>query len=176
MRECADHPPPPCTPTQPAHAKDLRLVFHTVAQLRGYRPAVEFLKAVHPHTFGRPFEKAMPGDLAESTVRGWIVQVSFTELKESTIESIKRGSGFFRPPTSGRPSFLDDFPDAREMITEMLKVMREKGVAFTALTVRSLVVATMEELHPGAMEEKGFQAGETFIRNFVYKELKWTVR
>lgn len=84
----------------------------------GYRSAVEHLKLHEPSLFT---------NLNESTVRGWFVQGSYTDLNEKTRKSLRRGKAFFKPSSSGRKPTLENFPNIRQELVETLQALRDSG-------------------------------------------------
>lgn len=86
--------------------------------LSGYRSAVEYLKLHDPVLFK---------GLNESTVRGWFVQGSYTDLNEKTKIALKRGKAFYKPSTSGRKPTLDNFPNIRQELVDTLQALRDSG-------------------------------------------------
>ena len=86
--------------------------------MRSFRGAVEYLKLHEPEVYGK---------LNESTVRGWFQFGSYKDLTPNTMFSLKRGSCFYKPQGSGRQRFLDNFPNIKGEILDVLKSLCQSG-------------------------------------------------
>ena len=66
--------------------------------------------------------------LNESTVRGWFVQGSYTDLTKGTLDALKRGAAFYKPVSSGKNKCLENFPHITKELVDTLKSLRDAGM------------------------------------------------
>ncbi|KAL6744786.1 hypothetical protein V8C86DRAFT_3036362, partial [Haematococcus lacustris] len=79
------------------HPASIRPILQAVPACGGYSPAVKHLKLIQPETYNK---------LRESTVRGWFLKGSLTQLTAEAQASQLRGFGHHHPPTAGRRATL----------------------------------------------------------------------
>lgn len=157
--------------------------------LSGYRSAVEYLKLHDPVLFK---------GLNESTVRGWFVQGSYTDLNEKTKIALKRGKAFYKPSTSGRKPTLDNFPNIRQELVDTLQALRDSGTlgppflgenncitlsasagtALNLVSVQPIMKAVLQQRHPEILSDNGgpLKVSKWFCKSFVRKHLNWSFR
>ncbi|KAL6747524.1 hypothetical protein V8C86DRAFT_3033685 [Haematococcus lacustris] len=94
-------PPPPSRSSRSHenwwHPASIRPILQAVPACGGYSPAIKHLKLIQPETYNK---------LRESTVRGWFLKGSLTQLTAEAQASLLRGFGHHHPPTAGRRATL----------------------------------------------------------------------
>ncbi|KAL6745282.1 hypothetical protein V8C86DRAFT_42846 [Haematococcus lacustris] len=166
--------PPPPSRTGRSHANwwhpaSIRPILQAVPACGGYSPAVKHLKLTQPETYN---------NLRESTVRGWFLKGSLTQLTAEAQASLLRGFGHHHPPTAGRRATLSKYQDLQVEIKDRLLALRQGGVALNHTTARSVMLAVIQQREPHLLSSNGgaLRLSAQFVRDFLENQLNWVTR
>ena len=126
--------------------------------------------------------QARYGGLNESTVRGWYIKGSYTELKPATLVRRARaaeGRSGLGPSLqrSKKGGVLAEYPAVLDAIKEELLHMRKGGVALGVPFARVLIKAKLEKLMPQLLMPDGpLGVSSSWTRRFLARELGWSFR
>ena len=142
-----------------------------VALHRNYSQAVVVLR-----------RQARYGGLNESTVWGWSIKGSYTELTPDTLVRRARaaeGRNGLGPSrhTYKKGGLLADHPAVLGAIKDELVHMRKAGIALGVPIARVLIKNKVEELMPQLLKPAGpLGVGKTWTTRFLTRELDWSHR
>ena len=140
-----------------------------VALSRNYSQAVVVLR-----------RQACYGGLNQSTVRGWYIKRSYTELKPDIMERRARaaeGRNSLGASRHAKGGVLAKHPAVLSAIKEELLHVREAGVAMSSPVAKVLIKTKLEVVKPELLKPDGpLGVGSSWTKLFLVREMSWSYR
>ncbi|KAJ7050612.1 hypothetical protein C8F01DRAFT_1344185 [Mycena amicta] len=121
--------------------------------------------------------------LNRTTLDGWTeINVEGKKVwKKKILEEVElRGD---RPGNlnGGRRKAFTGYPEITEMVSSTLTRLRQSGAPLTVITVRAIIIATIQKSAPEIFDKtyrdnSKFHASDSFCREFLRTEMRWSER